>query len=242
MANVTNRFSIRLKELRETAGLTQAELAEELKVSRGAISYYEKAERTPDIAFLDAVSDLFGVSFDFLLGYSNNINRENADMDSLYGLSDAACDLLDHAPHLGRLISKIIEHKDFADLTALYKEFFAGLLDDTLKSCPGLDSIPDGRCKYICFLISERLNNIIFDSVVSLNYEKISTEELQEMISWYYKNHPDKKEEMDSLLKQEYKPESEEKPICTQLQDNSRATILKKIHKKKQWYTMDIYC
>ena len=49
MGYATDMFAKRLKELRETAGLTQEQLAKELKVSRGAISYYEKGGRTPDI-------------------------------------------------------------------------------------------------------------------------------------------------------------------------------------------------
>lgn len=57
MGFVTDNFSKRLKTLRETAELTQEQLAKELKVSRGAISYYEKGERTPDIEFLDSVSE-----------------------------------------------------------------------------------------------------------------------------------------------------------------------------------------
>ena len=49
MGYATKRFAKRLKQIRETAGLTQEQFAKELKVSRGTISYYEKGERTPDI-------------------------------------------------------------------------------------------------------------------------------------------------------------------------------------------------
>ena len=65
MGYATERFSKRLKELRETAGLTQEQLAKELKVSRGAISYYEKGERTPDIEFLDSVAEYFQIPLEF---------------------------------------------------------------------------------------------------------------------------------------------------------------------------------
>ena len=63
MGYATNCFAKRLKEVREAAGMTQAQLASELNVSRGAISYYEKGERTPDIEFLDSFSDYFNIYF-----------------------------------------------------------------------------------------------------------------------------------------------------------------------------------
>lgn len=42
-------FKNRLKELRKAKGLTQDELAENLKMSRSAISSYERGIREPDI-------------------------------------------------------------------------------------------------------------------------------------------------------------------------------------------------
>ena len=59
MGYATERFARRLRQLREAAGLTQEQFAKELKVSRGAISYYEKGERTPDIEFLNSLYDYF---------------------------------------------------------------------------------------------------------------------------------------------------------------------------------------
>lgn len=51
MGYATKRFSKRLKQLRETAGLTQEQFAKELKVSRGAISYYEKEKGLQILSF-----------------------------------------------------------------------------------------------------------------------------------------------------------------------------------------------
>lgn len=64
-------FAMRLKELRKISGLSQSELAKKLGVSRENISYYENQKRTPNIIFLGAVSTFFGVSYNYLLGYSN---------------------------------------------------------------------------------------------------------------------------------------------------------------------------
>lgn len=72
--NVTRAFSERLKELR--GDMSQTELAEKLGVSRGSISYYENADRVPDIEFLEKVALFFDVSSDYLLGKTNAKNIE----------------------------------------------------------------------------------------------------------------------------------------------------------------------
>lgn len=61
-------FSQRLKMLRQKANLTQKELAEKLGVSRGTIGMYEIGQRDPDTETLQKLSDIFGVSVDYLLG------------------------------------------------------------------------------------------------------------------------------------------------------------------------------
>ena len=61
-------FPQRLKLLREEAGLTQKQLADKLGVSRGTIGMYEIGQRDPDTETLQKLSDIFGVSVDYLLG------------------------------------------------------------------------------------------------------------------------------------------------------------------------------
>ena len=78
--SVMGVFSERLKALREGFNLKQAELAEQLGVSRGSISFYENGDRVPDINFLFAVASFFGVTFDYLLGTSNAPEKELADV------------------------------------------------------------------------------------------------------------------------------------------------------------------
>ena len=56
----------RLAALRQDEGLNQEELAERLGVSRQAVSKWERGESTPDITNLVALSELYGVSIDYL--------------------------------------------------------------------------------------------------------------------------------------------------------------------------------
>ncbi len=61
-------FGERLKTLRTQAGLTQAELAKRLQVTKSTISYYELLERNPSPEMLIRLADIFHVSTDYLLG------------------------------------------------------------------------------------------------------------------------------------------------------------------------------
>ena len=73
--SVIEKFSERLRLLRESKGLNQSQLAEKLGVSRGSISYYENKDRIPGIEFLDKTSKFFNVSYDFLLGVKKRQNK-----------------------------------------------------------------------------------------------------------------------------------------------------------------------
>lgn len=61
-------FAQKLKELRTRAGMSQEKLAEKVGVSRQAITKWETDKGAPDMDNLMAISDLFGVSVDELLG------------------------------------------------------------------------------------------------------------------------------------------------------------------------------
>lgn len=60
-------LSDRIKELRTRNGLSQAELAEKLHVSRQAVTKWESGRGYPDIDNLKAMATLFNVSVDYLL-------------------------------------------------------------------------------------------------------------------------------------------------------------------------------
>ena len=60
-------FGNKLKELRQQAGLTQKQLAEQLGVTKSVISFYERSERTPSPDVLRKLASVFHVSTDFLL-------------------------------------------------------------------------------------------------------------------------------------------------------------------------------
>lgn len=57
----------RIAALRRDAGWSQAELAQRLQVSPSAIGMYEQGRREPSAGTLVALSQVFGVSTDYLL-------------------------------------------------------------------------------------------------------------------------------------------------------------------------------
>ena len=60
-------FSEKLYQLRRQKGMSQEELADRLEVSRQAVSRWEMGSTLPDATNLLQLSDIFGVSIDYLL-------------------------------------------------------------------------------------------------------------------------------------------------------------------------------
>ena len=60
-------LSEKLFKLRKNSGLSQEQLAEQLKVSRQAISKWESGTAVPESEKLITISNYFGVSVDYLL-------------------------------------------------------------------------------------------------------------------------------------------------------------------------------
>lgn len=60
-------ISEKLQKLRRNAGLSQAQLAEVLHVSRAAVAKWENGNGIPDVANLKALAEYFQISIDILL-------------------------------------------------------------------------------------------------------------------------------------------------------------------------------
>lgn len=58
----------RIREMRESRNMTQLRLSMELEVSQETISAYENGKHFPSYQSLVKMSELFGVSIDYLMG------------------------------------------------------------------------------------------------------------------------------------------------------------------------------
>lgn len=120
--SIMEQFSKRLKALRESAGLNQSQLAEELGVSRGSISYYENGERVPDIDFLYKVSKYFHISFDFLFGEKSGGEKSLEDRLSLSSEAIDAIEVLSRTVDLktglslADVLNSLLLNPSFSDL------------------------------------------------------------------------------------------------------------------------------
>ncbi len=151
MGFVTECFGKRLKFLRETIGLNQSDLGDKLGISRGAVSYYENFSRTPDIEILDKVRGFFEVPYEFLLGWSDNMEQKYIDASLAFNLSDEACSILETTT-AGITISEILEHDRFHEFSRLYNNYIINYSDYKLSGAG-----------YISFLLSRLLNDMLYD-------------------------------------------------------------------------------
>lgn len=78
-------FSVRIKELRENAGLSMDQLALKLGITKSRINMWENNGTVPRMNVLVKLAQFFDVSTDFLLGNdsTDNISVENPRLSSL---------------------------------------------------------------------------------------------------------------------------------------------------------------
>lgn len=98
-------FGTTLKELRQSAGLTQKQLAEKLWLSKATVSYYEQSLRYPSPEILVKLSNVFHVSTDYLLGIEDK--KQTLDVT---GLPNEDIKFLEDAVSLLRKKNQDLDH------------------------------------------------------------------------------------------------------------------------------------
>jgi len=69
-------FSDRLRSSRKEKGITQKAMAENLGIQETSYQHYEYAKREPNHENTVKISNILGVSVDYLLGCTNNPQRQ----------------------------------------------------------------------------------------------------------------------------------------------------------------------
>lgn len=89
-------FNVKLQQLRKQKGLTQEQLAEQLYVSRTAISKWESGKGYPNIESLKCIAKLFSITIDELLSGEELITlAETENRTNLGNVYNIICGVLD---------------------------------------------------------------------------------------------------------------------------------------------------
>lgn len=111
----------RIKELRTENNIRQIDLCKQLGVSQGALSGWENGRYEPDSDMLIKLSDIFGVSIEYILGKSNTVKPTKIKKTSV------------KIPVLGRVkagipidaIQEVIDYEEITEDMAKNGEHFA---------------------------------------------------------------------------------------------------------------------
>jgi len=106
----------KLRDLRSERNLTLEQLAEKTGLSKSALGNYESNDFKDISPFaIVKLSKFYGVSTDYLLGLTENKDREGSDIAELH-LSDEALETLRTGKFNHRLLSEMITHNGFPRL------------------------------------------------------------------------------------------------------------------------------
>lgn len=150
-------FHEKLQQLRKQKGLTQEELAQELYVSRAAVSKWESGRGYPNIDSLKLLAKFYGVTVDELLSGQELLAVAEEDRrqshsrfrDLVFGLLDVSSALFFVLPFFGQktgetvretsllALTGIASYLKAAYLTAVIGMLLWGVLTLALQNCSG---------------------------------------------------------------------------------------------------------
>ena len=73
------KLKLRFKEIREKYDLTQRQLAAKLNISKSYYNYFETGERIIPLVRLNEYCNLFHLTFDYVLGFTDKLTKPKQD-------------------------------------------------------------------------------------------------------------------------------------------------------------------
>lgn len=150
-------ISNKLKALREEAGITQTELAQQLQIATSTLRLYENGQRTPTADAIVKICRFFSVTSDFLLGLgdindappvavpdklrpaASSVMKAAAELCEVEGASCFDRSVLPIVEKILEILEELISDSDarFYDLVGAFPEFSdvtrPGALPDAIK-------------------------------------------------------------------------------------------------------------
>lgn len=124
--NTADVFKDRLKAVRQKLGLTQAEMARLMEVSRATVGFYENGERLPDISVLSTLVLKTEVPASYYLGFTESQKDEFTDVSLITGLDDEAISVLANSDTYA--LSALLKHPAFDEMIEHMALFISPIL------------------------------------------------------------------------------------------------------------------
>lgn len=117
MAFLPGDIGQRIKELREQRDIKQEKLAEILNINKATLSRIERGEtKTVGSDILMKLAEYFGVSIDFLVGYTCMPDPKNYSVEALGLSADGAKAMISRKVHM-EILNRLLENPEFCQLT-----------------------------------------------------------------------------------------------------------------------------
>lgn len=172
----TMKFGKALATLRKEADMTQNEVADQLNLSRQAISKYECGESFPDISILVMIAELFHVTLDQLINYGGPTKGESSILKNVANgtddiIAETITDIVNLAPLLKPSILAKLSHKfakqgiDISNIVILAEY----LNDDailTLLESASFDTISDELLEKFIPMLNYDSKEAIFQKIL----------------------------------------------------------------------------
>lgn len=173
------KFGAYISRLRKKADMTQSELAEQLNLTRQAISKYECGDSFPDISVLIEIADVFNITLDELINSGHPTKKEAAILESaatgqdLYGDMNKQCisDIVNIAPLLkpsllDKMSKGLAKHGIDISSIVLLAEY---INDDTVVNLlqnATFDTINESMLERLIPFLDENSITIIFQKIL----------------------------------------------------------------------------
>lgn len=126
-------FATRLRELIESRHITITSLAEELGITRQAVSNYTYGGGQPTVDKLKKICDYFSVSADYLLGLDDYMYREHFVVTAQdMGLSEVAASFLEDEHYknnsrISNVLNLMVESESFSTFAFAMENYLEGV-------------------------------------------------------------------------------------------------------------------
>lgn len=170
-------FNEKLQELRKQNGLTQEELAEQLYVSRTAISKWESGRGYPNIESLKAIAKFFSVTVDELISTDevltiaeeDNRRKEKHFRDLIYGLLDFCIAMLLFLPFFAEKADGIIQSVSLMALDGVQPYLKIAYLAVVISMIVmGVLRLALQNCQWVAWLKSKTMISLILGAIAVL--------------------------------------------------------------------------